>query len=255
MFSAQGIHTLEYWSVDNADNTEAHHMLGATIDTVPPTVSVDQSPLPNSQGWNNTPVTVTFTCSDAVSGVAMCPTPVTVSTQGADQPVAGTGFDNAGNQASASTTVSVDETAPDISGSASPTANANGWNNSDVVVGFSCSDALSGVASCTAPQTLSGEGAGQSASGTAVDLAGNQSTTSVGSINIDRTPPSVSVAGVTNGATYQDGSWSAACSTSDALSGVATQATLATSWWPDGDCYPYLRGRRRSRGQRPKRPC
>src|SRR5262249_19743220 len=51
-FSAQGAHTLDYWSVDNADNTEPHHTFTTAIDTVGPSVTVSQSPKPNSQGWN-----------------------------------------------------------------------------------------------------------------------------------------------------------------------------------------------------------
>ena len=50
-----------------------------------------------------------------------------------------------------------DATKPTISGSRTPAANAFGWNAGDVVVSFACADALSGLASCTADQTLGGE--------------------------------------------------------------------------------------------------
>src|SRR5207247_6013836 len=42
-------------------------------DTTPPVISTTVSPAPNTRGWNNTNVTVTFVCSDAGSGVAQCP--------------------------------------------------------------------------------------------------------------------------------------------------------------------------------------
>jgi len=128
----------------------------------------------------------------------------------------------------------VDKTKPTASASASPAANANGWNNTNVTVSFSGSDALSGIDFCDAPVVLSSEGAGQSASGTCTDKAGNVSDpATVSGINIDKTPPSVSVTGVTNGATYTLGSVPVAgCSTTDALSGVQTPATVSVSGGP-----------------------
>jgi len=48
-------------------------------------------------GWNNSNVTVTFTCSDASSGIASCSGPVTVANEGANQSVTGHAVDNAGN--------------------------------------------------------------------------------------------------------------------------------------------------------------
>ena len=71
-----------------------------------------------------------------------------------------------------STTVRIDKPPPTISG-AVPAANANGWFNAPVTVSWSCADVTSGVASCPAPTTLSSDGAGQSASGLAVDAADN----------------------------------------------------------------------------------
>jgi len=82
-----------------------------------------------------------------------------------------------------------DATKPTISGSRTPEANAFGWNAGDVVVSFACADALSGLASCTADQTLGGEGRNQSVVGAARDRAGNTESTTVGGINIDRTAP------------------------------------------------------------------
>ena len=82
-----------------------------------------------------------------------------------------------------------DATKPTISGSRLPEANAFGWNNGDVVVSFSCADALSGLADCTADQTVDGEGRDLSVAGTARDRAGNTDSVTVGNINIDRTAP------------------------------------------------------------------
>ena len=60
-----------------------------------------------------------------------------------------------------------------MTASADRAANAAGWYQDDVTVSFSATDALSGVASTSEPKVL-GEGAGQSATGTAKDVAGNE---------------------------------------------------------------------------------
>lgn len=84
-----------------------------------------------------------------------------------------------------------DTTAPAISGYRAPEANTEGWNNTDVTVYFTASDADSGVASVTGTTVVSTEGSGQQVIGTAVDRAGNSSTFVVGEINIDKTAPTV----------------------------------------------------------------
>ena len=74
------------------------------------------SPAPNANGWNNTPVTVTFTCSDALSGLApgSPPPPTTLSSEGAGQSAAGICTDVAGNSASATVSnINIDLTAPE----------------------------------------------------------------------------------------------------------------------------------------------
>jgi hypothetical protein len=60
------------------------------------------------------------------------------------------------------------------------------------------------------------------------DLAGNCAIGTITGLNIDMTPPSVSVTGVTSGATYNQAP-SPGCSTSDSLSGVATNATVSVT--------------------------
>ena len=141
-----------------------------------------------------------------------------------------------GGTNSASVTIKRDATPPTASASLFPAANANGWNNSDVIVSFSGIDDTSGIASCDADVILSSDGTDQSASGTCSDNAGNDTTVTASGINIDETAPVVSVTGVTDGATYYLGSVPAAgCDTSDALSGVETSASLTLSGGaPDG---------------------
>ncbi len=218
----EGIHHVSYWSVDNAGNVETAHTATVKIDKTAPSISVSQSPDQNAAGWNNSDVTVTFTCDDSGSGVASCTPHQTVTSEGAGQTVTGNATDNAGNTASASTVVNIDKTPPTITGS-TPPANANGWHNAPVTVTFACNDALSGVATCESPKTLSADGAGQSVSGSATDAAGNTSSTTVNNINIDQTPPTITASVDTppNAAGWNNGPVTVHFTCSDATSGVA----------------------------------
>ncbi len=125
--TAEGNHSLRFWSTDVAGNTEAAHTVSFGIDKTSPTIGHTQSPAANADGWNNENVTVTFACSDALSGVASCTGPQTVTTDGKAQAVTGTVTDNAGNSASDPAAVSIDTTKPVITVDARPAPNANGW--------------------------------------------------------------------------------------------------------------------------------
>ena len=118
----------------------------------------------------------------------------------------------------------VDTGNPTISHTLNPAAaNSNGWFKDDVVVDFTCDDGTgSGIQSCTGDTTL-GEGANQSATGTATDWAGNTATDVVSGINVDRTNPTVGFTGGP-GASYYYGSDPAAptCDGADGLSGLAS---------------------------------
>jgi hypothetical protein len=181
--TAQTVNTLSVQLRGKPGGVLAIEIIG--VDNDPPVISATASPSPNAAGWNNSLVTVSFTCSDKTSGVASCPSPITVNTDGANQVESGTATDLAGNTATTSVTVNLDTTAPTISGTISPPPDAAGWNNSNVTVNFSCSDALSGVASCTSPIAVTTEGAGQVVTGTATDVAGNAATANV-TVNISR---------------------------------------------------------------------
>ncbi|PYP38778.1 MAG: hypothetical protein DMD48_08660, partial [Gemmatimonadetes bacterium] len=208
-------------AVDIAGN-QSSVSITLNIDKSRPVVSAVVSPPANAAGWNNTDVRVSFTCTDATSGIARCPDPVTLNTEGAGQVVSGTAVDIAGNQSSVSVALNIDKTSPAASAVLSPPANAAGWNNTDVRVSFTCGDATSKIARCPDAVTVTAEGAGQVVSGTAVDVAGNQSTASV-TLNIDKTPPVVDVAvsPAANGAGWNNGNATVTFTCTDATSGVA----------------------------------
>jgi microsomal dipeptidase-like Zn-dependent dipeptidase len=219
-----------------------------STDNTPPESTIALSPAASASGWHKGDVTATITAVDADSGVERIDHALTYGGQTgsgfangdlATRSVTGEGTSNlayfatdvAGNvETSKAVTVRIDRVAPEIVSSRIPLANAAGWSNTAVTVSFSCTDAPSGVASCAAPQTLSSEGASQSASGEAVDNAGNTATTSMTGIDIDLTAPTVAITGIADGATYDLGTVpQAGCATSDQLSGVATSAAVSVS--------------------------
>jgi hypothetical protein len=208
----------------------------APVDSTPPVVTPVVTGTLGDNDWYTSDVSISFTVTDPESSVkttADCG--VTLLTQDTSSFTVTCSATSAGGTASASVTVKRDATAPVATASAAPAPNGAGWNNTDVTVTFSGNDGLSGIASCTAPAVL-GEGAGQSASGTCTDNAGNVSAPATASgINVDKTAPSVAVTGVADGAIYIVGAVPAAgCDTTDALSGVATSATATTVGGPLG---------------------
>lgn len=172
---SNGPNTLLCRSIDRAGNAETPQSLDLKIDTQPPSIEAKLQPPANANGWNNSAVSVSFTCDDAPSGVALCPDPVQLSAEGQDEQVTGNAFDVAGNQASATAHVNIDETAPgiDLSGGCGGTALLNGTLQTNVTV----TDGLSGVGTQSAPNgplNLPTSGVGsKSFQVQATDLAGN----------------------------------------------------------------------------------
>jgi hypothetical protein len=214
--------------------------INVPADNTPPVITPIVSGTIGNNGWYINDVTVSWTVTDAESEVSSktgCDsTTINADTAGTTLTCVAT---SAGGTNSQSVTIKRDATPPTISGSASPAPNPAGWNKEDVTVTFTCSDALSDIDSCTASQTLSTEGAGQSSTGTAVDKAGNTASATVSGINIDKTVPTVTITGITNGATYTLGSVpEAGCDTTDALSGVAISSILSLSgtWTVTATC-------------------
>ncbi|MCE7986631.1 MAG: hypothetical protein DYG89_36115 [Caldilinea sp. CFX5] len=217
----------------NLASTSTDNTVTFNTDSTPPVITPQVVGTLGNPGWYISTVTVSWRVVDAetpITSQAGCETQsVTSDTMGVTFTCAAT---SAGGSSSQSMTIQRDATPPTISAAATTLSNANGWYNSDVTVRFTCSDNVSGVASCPDNEVLSSEGAAVTATTPTInDLAGNQSTLNkVVSVKIDKTAPVVAVTGVSNGATYPVGSVPVAgCSTSDALAGVATQATLSVT--------------------------
>ena len=224
---AIGTTTVTCTATDAAGNSGSASFSVTVQDTTPPVISASQFPLANANGWNNSDVSVSFSATDAVSTPVCTVNSLTLTTDGAGQVLNTTCTDAAGNSASASHTVNLDKTAPVVSGSRTPAANANGWNNTDVTAYFSATDGLSGIAGgASAMVVLASEGAGQSASYSFTDLAGNSSSAMVSNIHIDKTVPVLTMPSLA-GSYGLNSSLTLTFAASDALSGIATQsATL-----------------------------
>jgi hypothetical protein len=171
-------------------------VLDNTLPTVTATATTADTRTYAPNNWTNQTVTVQFACSDTGSGVATCPANQAFGSDGVYQ-ATGTATDRAGNSGTGSLAgLQVDKTAPTIT----PTAtNANGtayaagaWTNQTATVHFTCSDNLSGVASCPPDQAVSAEGVVATVSGTATDKAGNRASASFGPVKLDRTAPVIS---------------------------------------------------------------
>jgi large repetitive protein len=200
--SAEGETTIDFYATDKEGNTEQEQTTTVKIDKTAPSITASRSPAANANGWNNENVTVSFTCSDELSGLdsSGCQADVVVSDEGANQSLTGNVTDKAGNTASATENdINIDKTDPTITGSRSPDANSFGWNNSDVTVSFTCSDELSGLDSSGCPDnvTLSSEGANQSVTRSVTDAAGNTASDTVHNIKIDTSAPTISDLGPT----------------------------------------------------------
>ena len=84
------------------------------IDLTPPAIALEsRSPVANAAGWNNSPVTVTWTCSDALSGVITPTDSVTLASEGAAQPATGACRDHADHLTSSTLAdINIDTTSP-----------------------------------------------------------------------------------------------------------------------------------------------
>ena len=205
---------------------------GLNVDKTPPnapTVSLD--PVPNTDGWNNSDVVVSFKSAgdNGPSGVDHCTADVPVSTETGGQTVSGTCIDRAGNvSAKTVVTVKLDKTGPTVSDAVTVvgTKGNNGWYTSDVDVTFTATDDLSGLTTDSQKVSSFGEGDAVTVGSPGfTDRAGN--TTGGGTVTknfkIDKSDPTVDFSGgPAPGASYYFGNDPAAptCAASDTVSGL-----------------------------------
>jgi hypothetical protein len=133
----------------------------ATIkrDATGPTLGVDglRGTTPYTSGsWTSGDVAVTYTCSDATSGVASQSAGTTATSTGDYD---GTCTDTAGNTTTTPFRVNIDRTPPQVTDVAATAGGAaytpGSWTRHDVTVTWTCTDAESGVVNATGSQTRS----------------------------------------------------------------------------------------------------
>jgi len=199
-------------------------------DTTPPVITPAISGSLGNNGWYRTNVGISWSVTDPetpVTSMTGCdPSTLLTDNAGVNYQCEATSI---GGTTSRTVFIKRDATRPSASVLVTPPANSEGWNNSSISVSFSGTDALSGLASCTATTVLTSEGAGQSASGGCEDNAGNLSHQVIASgINIDKTAPLIAFGG--NLAVYSvTDTVEISCSVTDALSGLVSSVCPSAS--------------------------
>jgi hypothetical protein len=158
------------------------------LDTTPPAVdAVRAARAPDAGDWFNHPVAVTWTGTDATSGIASCTSTTYAGPDAAAGSASGTCTDRAGNVSRPSAfSLRYDATPPAVTAVAAGRPPArSGWFTAPVDLVWSGTDATSGVASCT---SLRFEG-GAPPAGSCTDHAGNVSAPSAYGVRYDATPP------------------------------------------------------------------
>jgi hypothetical protein len=153
---------------------------------------------------------------------------VTTETAFGGLAIIGEAFDLAGNRGTDKATVKLDTTAPSIEGKVAAGKPGNpGWYTGPVTVHFTCADALSGVTVCPKDEVINSNGAGQTATGKAIDVAGNTAFATV-SVNIDQVAPTVKLGGVDKAIYTLGDKPTPTCSATDEHSRVAS-CTVSTT--------------------------
>jgi hypothetical protein len=158
-------------------------------DATPPVVTGGSpSRGPDSNGWYHSPVAITFTGTDATSGLAGCSGPSYGGPDTASASFSGTCTDKAGNASSPAAfgPIKYDATPPAVSVALSRGPDSGDWYNKPVDFSATATDNLSGSAGCTGG-TVGGGGSGTA---TCRDNAGNVATAGV-QIKYDAGPPSI----------------------------------------------------------------
>ncbi|MEK6335637.1 MAG: PQQ-binding-like beta-propeller repeat protein [Acidobacteriota bacterium] len=244
--SGNAEHQILFWSVDIAGNTEIQQASTVKLDWVKPSTQYAYGSLPASNGYYITPLQITLTASDNLSGVANTyyqidsgPTqtysaPFTISEDG-NHVVRWWSVDVAGNtEDSFSRNIKVDTTVPVTTATLTGATVTNGWSGTPVTVTLTAVENGSGLVNSyytldwgqpityTGPFTLSTSGVHRVFYWSA-DLAGNYEPLQFLDIKIDVTAPSTQAAA---GGTISNGWYrnpaQVYLTASDADSGVAT---------------------------------
>ncbi|HNT54322.1 MAG TPA: Ig-like domain repeat protein, partial [Anaerolineaceae bacterium] len=237
----EGVTGLEFQVQDNAGNlvTAAGTV---RLDLGDPTLTITHHGSPGTNLWLRSPVHVSATATDAVSGVkdlqwrlagqAWQSGPVPPLTADGTQVVEFRAGDQAGRETRRQLVVRIDQTAPTLAPRVNGTPGLNGWYVSPVTLQANAADATAGIAAVVpaAELSLSADGT-HTIHWTAWDLAGN-SAAAASRVQIDQTPPAVAFdepAGPLVGTVTLTGR---AADAGSGLQSVAVSTNLGLTWTP-----------------------
>ena len=215
-------------------------LLIPVVDLTPPTTSLTASGTAGNNDWYVSDVQIGLSVANPPDGCGIdlkqieysfdgiswnvYTVPFTLSSEGITT-VHYRSIDSVGNVEPAKTQViKIDKTPPTITGSPTTTPSAYGWYNTHVVVHFDAADAVSGIATVTPDQIFSGEGADQSVTGTAVDMAGLTASFTVTGIHIDKTLPTISIISPETREYENTETFNVIWSAADSLAGMASES-------------------------------
>ena len=159
--SANGQHTIDFWSMDAAGNTEAHQTRTVRIDTAAPVTNAAVSGTAGTNGWYAGAVQVSLSAADNSSGVQASfyqvdggavqtyANPFNITANG-QHTVQYWSVDAAGNSEGVhSLAFGIDIVAPVVTATANPNHAGHGSRPVVFTVSGSVTDAMSGIASAT----------------------------------------------------------------------------------------------------------
>jgi hypothetical protein len=205
----EGIHIVEFYSIDIAGNTETTEKIYIKIDSTPPTTTREIQGTLGNEGWYTSSLTITLTSTDATSGINITyfsinngswqqyAGPLNITSDGIHT-IRYYSIDNADNAESTKTiTIKIDKTAPHTTSD----ADEIWYSQSPLVINLTATDSQSGVAityyrldgtvwTASNTVTITGDGI-HIVEFYSIDIAGNIETTEKIYIKIDSAPPAV----------------------------------------------------------------
>jgi hypothetical protein len=235
----EGLHELDFRTRDQAGNwNQTSVQVG--VDLTDPALSLATSGTPGLAGWHISPITVTASATDAVSGLNelrfrqdtsswQVGDRVVLATDGISQ-VDFEAEDMAGRKTLGQQLVKIDQIPPVLAPVASGPLGLNAWYTGPVTLNANATDTTSGIAGVQpAPVVLFSEDGRHTLNWSAQDVAGNIATGSL-TIQIDQTPPVIlfdPVADVLTGEITLSGK---AADITSGLAKVEVSTTLGLIW-------------------------
>jgi len=178
---------------DAAGNAGTPAPFSIKYDSTPPVATAAPARGPDANGWYDHGLTISWTSSDPVSGIASCSSTTYAAPDSGSISRSGTCTDGAGNTSAAVPFSFRFDSTPPTGVTVAPARppDHSGWYNRPITLSWSGSDALSGIASCTSATYGGPTNEGTALSGSCTDQAGNTSGSVGYGFKYDSTPPAL----------------------------------------------------------------